>query len=147
MFQTANTLAAINRRKGRRAAQVRTAGRYSSHRIAAIEPLDSRVLLSAYYVSAGGSGAAAGTASAPWKTLQKAANTVRPGDNVTVRAGNYAGFEMDGGGTSSARITFPAEPGTVINAGTSRGDGINLEGAGYVTIEGFKVVGVSHAGI
>jgi hypothetical protein len=61
MFQTSNTLSAINRRQaGRSAARRRTraAGRRSSPSIAAIEPLDSRVLLSAYYVSAAGSDAA-----------------------------------------------------------------------------------------
>src|SRR5688572_19300018 len=66
-----------------------TPARRHSHRSAAIRPLESlesRVLLSTYYVSsAGGSDAAAGGGDAPWATLQRAANAVRPGDTVVVR--------------------------------------------------------------
>ncbi|HEY7087662.1 MAG TPA: hypothetical protein VH518_06200, partial [Tepidisphaeraceae bacterium] len=48
-------------------------GPFSPSRL--LEALETRTLLSSYYVSPSGSDAAAGTsASAPFKTLQKAAN-------------------------------------------------------------------------
>ena len=116
---------------------------------AGIEPLERRVLLAAnYFVSAtAGSDSNSGSADAPWRSLTYAARQVEAGDTVTVRPGNYAGFYFDTDGTPQARITFSAEPGVVIDRGTSAGDGISLEGADYVTVEGFTVVGLSHAGI
>jgi parallel beta-helix repeat protein len=104
--------------------------------------------MAALYVSPTGNDLADGSIAAPWQTLQKAANSVNAGDTVTVRAGTYSGFDLRRDGTAAARITFSAEPGVVINARNPRtADGINLEGADFVTIEGFTVVGVPRAGI
>jgi parallel beta-helix repeat protein len=63
---------------------------------------------------------------------------------IVVRPGTYAGFalgwEGPQSGTKEQRITFKAEPGTVIEtSGESRKDGIDLENCSYVTIEGFEV--------
>ena len=63
-----------------------------------------------YYVSPTGNDAAAGTSAAPWKTLQHAADVVGPGDRVTARTGNYAGFYLDTSGTAAAPIEFDADP-------------------------------------
>ncbi len=46
-------------------------------------------LAATYYVSTSGSDSNPGTQSQPWKTIQKAANTVAAGDTVTVDAGTY----------------------------------------------------------
>jgi parallel beta-helix repeat protein len=106
----------------------------------AVESLESRVLLSTYYVSTAGSDAAAGGTSAPWRTLQKAADSVAADDTVIVRAGTYAGFNLGRSGASGARITFKAAPGVVINTRNARtADAINLEGADYVTVDGFTL--------
>jgi hypothetical protein len=114
----------------------------------AFEPLEPRVVLSTYVVSPAGNDSAAGTDQAPWLTLQKAANAVRPGDTVLVRAGRYAGFDLRTDGTSAAPIVFRADPGAVIDRPNARtSDGINLEGADYITIEGFRVEGIPRAGI
>src|SRR5438132_2543022 len=73
------------------------------------EWLEGRQLLSSYFVSTTGSDSAAGTSAAPWKTLQHAGDSVSAGDDVTVNAGNYAGFSEYGlKGTSSAHIVFKA---------------------------------------
>ena len=85
----------------------------------------------------------------PVATLQHAAGRVAPGDTVVARAGDYTGFNLTRDGTASAPITFRAEPGarvTAPNSYTGR-DGINLEGASWVVIEGFTVVNQSRAGI
>ena len=106
--------------------------------------------LSAVYhvAAAGGNDAATGAQTTPWATLQKAANTVQAGDTVIVHAGTYAGFDLWTSGTASQRITFSAESRSRHQCTELRtADGINLEGASYVTIEGFKVVGVPRTGI
>jgi len=102
-----------------------------------------------FYVSTTGSNAAAGTADAPWQTLQFAAGRVNPGDRVTVRPGNYAGFNLTRSGTSTAPIEFFAEPGVLINQPNPvRTDqGINLENASHVIIDGFEVSGMNRAGV
>src|SRR5882672_7483675 len=50
--------------------------------------------LRTFYVAPTGSDTAPGSSASPWRTLQKAANTVRAGDLVIVRAGTYAGFDL-----------------------------------------------------
>src|SRR5688500_14247788 len=57
--------------------------------VAAPEPLESRVLLSSYFVSTAGNDAHAGSASAPFRTIQRAADVAQPGDTVFVRGGTY----------------------------------------------------------
>ena len=112
------------------------------------EPLEPRLVMATLYVAPDGSNSNSGSADAPWQTLQKAANSVDPGDTVIVRPGEYAGFDLRRDGTAAGRITFSAQPGVLINAPNSRTpDGINLEGADYVTIDGFTVVGMPRTGI
>ncbi len=102
-----------------------------------------------YYVSPTGSDSAVGTSAAPWQTLQHAADVVGPGDQVTARAGNYAGFYLDTSGTAAAPIVFNAKPGVLINQPNPirTQHGINLENASYVTIDGFSVTGMERAGV
>ncbi|APW59888.1 DUF4082 domain-containing protein [Paludisphaera borealis] len=101
-------------------------------------------MLSNFFVSPTGSDTGAGTAAAPWKTLQHAADTVQAGDVVDVKAGSYAGFIMGWNGpqsgTAAAPITFKAEPGATINARNSKTpDAIDLENVSYITITGFTI--------
>ena len=57
---------------------------------AIIEPMETRRLLSTYYVSPKGSDAGSGTLTDPFKTIQHALDVaVNPGDTVEVRAGTY----------------------------------------------------------
>jgi parallel beta-helix repeat protein len=112
------------------------------------EQLEPRLALATVYVATTGSDTNNGSSGAPWRTLQKAASSVNPGDTVIVRAGNYAGFDLQRDGTPASRIVFSAEPGVLINAPNARTpDGINLEGADFVTIQGFSVVGMPRTGI
>lgn len=102
-----------------------------------------------FYVATNGNDGAAGTSLAPWKTLQHAANVVGPGDRVTVKSGNYAGFYLDTSGTAAAPIEFFAEPGVLVNQPNPRriDHGINLENASYVIVDGFSVTGMNRAGV
>jgi parallel beta-helix repeat protein len=93
-----------------------------------------------YYVAPSGKDSARGTAAAPWQTLQYAVVKLKAGDTLVVRKGNYAGFYLEGSGAPDQPITIKAEAGASItsrNGETS--DGINLENASYVTIEGFTL--------
>ncbi|MGA3067266.1 MAG: right-handed parallel beta-helix repeat-containing protein [Tepidisphaeraceae bacterium] len=113
-----------------------------------LEPLEKRLLIANYVVSPTGSDAASGSASMPWQTLQHAADSVQPGDTVSVLPGQYTGFDLTTSGTPNAPISFAASSGTVIDTRNSHTpDGINLEGASYVLIEGFTVQGLPRCGI
>jgi parallel beta-helix repeat protein len=124
----------------------RTAG--ATRRHLAIEPLESRLALATLFVATTGNDAADGSSANPWRTLQHAADAVNAGDTVIVRPGSYSGFYLDRDGTAANRIVFQAEAGVTINQrNATTPDGINLEGADYVTIDGFNVVGTPRAGI
>ncbi len=113
-----------------------------------VEQLEPRLAMSTFFVSPDGSNDWDGSESTPWLTLQYAANSVQAGDTVIVRAGNYAGFDLRTDGTAESPITFYAEPDVVIDTRNPRTpDGINLEGADYIIIENFTVVGMPRTGI
>jgi hypothetical protein len=102
------------------------------------------------YVKNGGSDEADGLSLATaWATLNHAANVVNPGDVVHVQNGSYQGFYLDRSGTAGNPITFVADgPAVQITAdnGTTP-DGINVEGADHVVIDGFIVDDRTRAGI
>jgi hypothetical protein len=103
-----------------------------------------------YYVAPPPAGADGndGSDAHPWATLQHAADTVAAGDTVLVRAGSYTGFDLRTSGSETMPIVFQAEPGVTIDADNAETpDGINLEGASWVTIEGFTANGRTRAGI
>jgi parallel beta helix pectate lyase-like protein len=103
-----------------------------------------------YYVATNGNDGNPGTLSRPWKTLQHAADRVAAGDTIRVRGGNYAGANFETSGTASRPIVLQAYTGEtpVINANNPvTPDGINLEGASYMTVKGFTVNGRTRAGI
>ncbi|MCP4679184.1 MAG: hypothetical protein GY854_27595 [Deltaproteobacteria bacterium] len=93
-----------------------------------------------------------GTDASPFASLQHAADTVQPGDEVVVEDGNYVGFRLSTGGTTSERIVFRAAgQGAVIDSDGPTGDGIRLQNVSYVTIEGFTIespsgMGIAHRG-
>jgi len=66
----------------------------------------------AFYVAPTGSDANPGTAAQPWRTIQKALDTLRPSERGVVRAGTYVeDLEMTRAGTAAAPITVEAHPG------------------------------------
>jgi hypothetical protein len=101
-----------------------------------------------YYVSTSGLDTNAGTLSAPWRTIQHAANTVHAGDTVQVRAGTYNEIVTmtTSGNATSGYITFqnypgeaPVVDGTGLVAGGQTGL-FSLEGTfNYIIIQGFEI--------
>lgn len=101
-----------------------------------------------FFVDPNGNDRNLGTAEAPWATLQWAADQVTAGDRVTVRPGTYAGFYLTANGTAGEPVEFIAQPGVLINEeNDTTPDGINLEGASYVVIDGFEVAGMERTGV
>ncbi len=94
-----------------------------------------------YYVSNSGDDSNDGlTLSSAFETLQHAADIVIAGDSVLVEDGTYTGFALWNGGAEAAPIVFKATGNNVlINQPCSTNDGINVENADYVIIDGFIV--------
>jgi len=99
----------------------------------------------AYYVSTTGSDTNPGTSTAPFRTINKAAQVALAGDVVTIKSGTYSEtVTVKNGGTLSAPIVFQAEVhgGVVMSGGThffqpiNWSLGINNSGAIYVTVRG-----------
>jgi parallel beta-helix repeat protein len=108
-------------------------------------PTPTPIPTGSFVVATSGNDANAGTAAAPWRTLQKAANTAPAGSTVLVHAGTYSPFTMTRSGTSGSPITFKGYPGDdkpVVAAGGAR-EVIKLSNARYVTISGFEVSGAA----
>ena len=112
-------------------------------------PATEAATVRTFYVATTGNDAAAGTSALPWRTLQRAADTARAGDLIVVRPGRYAGFNLTTSGTAADPIVFSAQPGVIVDTPSSvrPQDGINLEGASWVVIEGFTVTGMPRTGI
>jgi hypothetical protein len=103
-----------------------------------------------YYVKNGGNDAANGLSVATaWATLQHAADVVDPGDTVHVLPGSYQGFYLDRSGEAGSPITFVADDaGVRIDEDNDvTPDGINLEGASHVVIDGFTADNRTRTGI
>ena len=99
-------------------------------------------------VDPAGDDGADGSAGRPWRTLQRAANGVGAGDLVIVHAGHYAGLHLTTSGTATNPITFQADAGAVVDTRNPvTPDGINLEGASFVVVQGFTLTGLPRAGI
>ncbi len=99
-----------------------------------------------------------GTETLPWKTIQKAANTLIAGDTVYIKAGTYTPsqkIDLINSGTAENFISFMAYPGdehlVII-------DGSNIPLTGwygvftvsskeYIRVSGIKIINSSYAGI
>jgi pectate disaccharide-lyase len=104
-----------------------------------------RGLSGARYVSTTGSDAQAGTRAKPWRTIQNALDTLKPGETAVVRAGVYReSLVMNRAGTASAPITIRAYPGeTAVVRPAGSGDmdyPLRItSGAAYFRFQGFVV--------
>jgi hypothetical protein len=92
-----------------------------------------------FYASTSGSDSNPGTQAAPWRTIQKALNTLTAGQKALIRAGTYTeDLRFDRTGTASAPITIEAYPGekpVVDSAFVRRGLDIGSTGA-YLRVKG-----------
>jgi len=103
-----------------------------------------------FYVAPTGKDTNPGTAAAPWATIQRAANTVNPGDTVVVQPGVYKGAKFSRSGLTTAYIRFLGQPGTIVNSPgsfNSNGDNLWIRNAHYLILEGFTVTNAPRSGI
>jgi len=94
-----------------------------------------------YYVSKQGNDNNEGSGKNPWLTIQKAANSVKPGDTVYVKEGIYEEqVIIDKSGNSKQRITFSnfEDEEVIVRPQFCQGF---LVRADYITINGFKIEG------
>ncbi len=118
----------------------------------------------AYYVSPTGSDSAAGTSTAPWRTIAKAQTVAAAGDTVYLRAGTYAhtaattncssqtavvdAITLSKSGTSGSPISYVNYPGEKVLFDFSGMTGVNCRIKGfdvtgsYVYLRGFEISGV-----
>src|SRR5256885_1200673 len=97
------------------------------------------------YVAVNGNDANAGTKTAPWRTIQHAADVMNPGDTVIVNDGVYTGganvVTITRSGTAAAWFVFRAANrwGAIIDGqNNSSTTGFEING-NYVRVEGFEV--------
>src|SRR5262245_29644696 len=106
-----------------------------------IEPLESRQLLSTYYVSASGSDSGSGSSTSPWRTVSRVnSQTLRSGDKVLFQGGKTfsGGLKLT---SSETGITFSnyGSGRAIISSGTS--NGIDLGQTSNITVSNLNFVG------
>jgi hypothetical protein len=106
-----------------------------------------------YYVSPSGLDSNPGTFTQPWRTISKAARTVKAGDVVYIRGGTYVeAVEISTSGTADALIQFSAYPGeTAILDGNNRLPSsytalLSLRGS-WIKVEGLEVRNSKYMGV
>lgn len=100
-----------------------------------------------YYVATNGNDSNPGTLSSPWRSINKAANTLVGGDTVNIRAGTYKEqVNPKNSGYSGAFITYAAYPGETVTVDGSNGfsyawNGLfNLSNRSYIQVSGMRLV-------
>jgi len=102
-----------------------------------------------YYISSTGSDTNDGLSEGKaFKSIQHATSVCTTGDTVFVTEGEYSGFDhRDVSGTAEKPIVYKALGEVkIINAGPVRNDGINIENANYIEIDGFNSSNMSGSG-
>lgn len=121
--------------------------------VTAVSIFAARAEAATYYVATNGNDSAAGSLSAPFRTLTKAVSVVRPGDTVNVRGGVYKETPQISSvnGTASSRIVIQSHPGetaTFDGTGTARNvNVITLYKSSFVDVVGFEVKNAGQIGI
>jgi len=102
---------------------------------------------SSFYVSTTGDDSNPGTETAPWRTVQHAADVARAGSTVNVRGGVYEELVTikESGNAADGYVTFRSYPGetAVLDATHFAPDGrssiLTVHNKSYVRIEGFEL--------
>ncbi|MFA6619490.1 MAG: right-handed parallel beta-helix repeat-containing protein [Candidatus Neomarinimicrobiota bacterium] len=112
--------------------------------------LFTRANAETYYVSNSGNDSWPGTSpDSAFATLQHSADICSPGDSILALNGSYAGFDLRSGGSESEPVVFSTTGGGawIDRENPVTNDGINLEGADWVVIDGFNLTGLARNGI
>ncbi|WP_075602099.1 T9SS type A sorting domain-containing protein [Saccharicrinis aurantiacus] len=97
-----------------------------------------------YYVATWGNDSNNGSEGKPWKTIQKAANTAKAGDQIYIKKGSYYNnVVIKNSGTSSNWIIFKAYPGHEKQVVLNNAYFI-ISKKSYIAISGIKVQNGKH---
>ena len=107
-----------------------------------------------YYVATTGSDTNSGSASAPFRTIQKAANTAKAGDVVLIRGGTYKEKvkPANSGNATDGYITFTnynGETVTIDGSGIAVAKGtalFDVANKTYIKVEGLRIINSSWTG-
>ncbi len=87
-----------------------------------------------------------GTESQPWRTIQKANNTLQSGDTVHIRAGTYQESIIPSrSGTEGNYITYAAYPGEEVILDLSSGIAISIIRHDHIIVDGLVIEGNGQA--
>jgi hypothetical protein len=103
-----------------------------------------------YYVATTGSDATGtGTLAQPWRTIQKAADSVGPGSTVLIQPGTYTGaVEIAIPAPAASPVTFRGNgAGVVIEAASVARDAVLITESSYVTWENIRIQNAPRAGM
>lgn len=115
--------------------------------IVALPFLTSDALARTLYVDANAAGGR-GSVDAPFKSINQAANSARPGDTILVRRGIYSGqVKVNQNGRAGAPIVIKGERGAIIDGSRTRVDTLVEIGGSHIVFEGFEVRNASRTGI
>jgi len=110
-----------------------------------LEQLESRTVLSTFFVAPSGNDSSAGTQVQPFRTITHGIGMLAPGDTLLVRGGTYAeSLTTWKGGTSwSSPVTVAAYPGEAVTIKPGQGAAMALDFRGastaYIIVRGFTI--------
>lgn len=97
-----------------------------------------------YWVATNGNDSSNGSQGSPWRTFQKAINTIRGGDTVLFRAGTYDGFDARELHPPAGQwITLKPDAGAKVTINTSQKN-VSFRGASYIILEGFEITNLNY---
>ncbi|HQY31644.1 MAG TPA: right-handed parallel beta-helix repeat-containing protein, partial [Thermomicrobiales bacterium] len=105
---------------------------------------------STYYVATSGNDASGtGSSAKPWKTIQKAADSVGPGATVLIKPGTYTqAVVIEMAASSGSPVIFRGDgAGVVINASGVDRDAVLISESSYVTWENIRIQNAPRAGL
>ena len=110
--------------------------------IALMVSLSTIVSATTYYVSTTGSDTNTGTEALPWKTIQKAANTMVAGDTVKIQPGTYSeSVWPKNSGTADKPITYKKEGASPVVIISQNWAGVVINQKDWTVFDGLTING------
>jgi parallel beta-helix repeat protein len=104
-----------------------------------------------YYVATQGNDLNPGTAASPWRTIQKAAGALLPGDTVLIRQGTYqetvAPARSGAGGNSIVYRNYEGEEVVIDGQNRTHANCVLVNGKAYLQFIGLTLTGASGAAL